>query len=204
MRGLCQVCGREVRTYYAKTCSFACRDELSVPRRAAERAAIRVCTSVPGTRWLALTKGRFVLLDEEDFKFASGLLWYFQEVKPGVGYAARRKRDGIDYLHRVLLGASPEQEVDHRNRDELDCRRSNLRLATSSENNANRRKHDGQNRLIASSLKGVSPIGDRWRAVITFHGRTYQIGTFATELEAAAVYDAEAKKLFGAFAVTNF
>src|SRR6185437_12792771 len=46
------------------------------------------------------------------------------------------------YLHRVLLGITdPTIMVDHIDRDSLNNRRSNLRIATHAENMRNARKH---------------------------------------------------------------
>ena len=43
--------------------------------------------------------------------------------------------------------------IDHKNGDSLDCRRSNLRSASRSENALNARRHDDNK----SGIKGVSP-----------------------------------------------
>jgi hypothetical protein len=89
-------------------------------------------------------------------------------------------------------------EVDHRNGDGGDNRIANLRLATPSENMRNR----PANATNACGLKGVDfiPSRNRWRAKITLHGKTQEIGQFKTKEEAHLAYTARAKVLHGEFA----
>ena len=87
--------------------------------------------------------------------------------------------------------------IDHRDGDPSNNRWDNLRPATISQNNANRRP----NRNNKSGFKGVVQhhIG-RWCARIKKNGRRYHLGSFASPQEAHAAYVAAARKLFGEFA----
>jgi len=101
--------------------------------------------------------GRFtVLIDEEDWDKVKDYKWRID--KPSsrprygpyvVGYNKQLKKEGK--LHRVIMDAPKGVPVDHINRDGLDNRRSNLRLCTHSENQANR-THNYSNK---AGLKGV-------------------------------------------------
>lgn len=103
-------------------------------------------------------------------------------------------------LHRVIFGASPGVQVDHINRDVLDNRRANLRLATRSQNGANR----GLAANNRSGLKGVHLKGGRsWIAQIKVDGAKLHLGCFSTAQEAARAYDDAALTHFGAFAFIN-
>ena len=117
---------------------------------------------------------------------------------------ARRHLHGttaMEYMHRVILGL-PDQFSDHRNGDGLDNRRANLREASHAENNRNRVGIVG----TTSRFKGVSldRRSGRWFACIKYEGRTRSLGHYDDEALAARVYDAEARRVFGDFAYTNF
>jgi len=93
--------------------------------------------------------------------------------------------------------------VDHRNRDKLDNRRSNLRLASRTQNEANKAKRKGK---TSSQYKGVTfskGLKKPWRAVITADKKNYSLGYYHTEAEAAREYNEKAKELFGEFAYLN-
>jgi hypothetical protein len=90
-------------------------------------------------------------------------------------------------------------EVDHRNHNGLDNRRSNLRLATGHQNQGNRRPQGGSPRF-----KGVYLSRSKWVAQIRFGGSKRYLGRFTVEEDAARAYDAAARLIFGEFACTNF
>jgi len=105
-------------------------------------------------------------------------------------------------MHRVILDAPPAVEVDHINRNGLDNRRANLRLATRAENTRNAKL----SRRNTSGFRGVSfdHFSGRWLAIVKSDGKTYRLGAFATPEEAAFAYDFAAAALHGEFASTNF
>jgi hypothetical protein len=205
---VCPVCKTTFVTYYGKSCSYACNGVLNGLRQArlarSRRKKIRIPAPVAGARWIPLTKGKCVLVDADVFDELSPYNWYLNN--HGDGYAARRTRDGIVYLHRVVVRAGPSEQVDHRDLNTLDCRRQNLRIATDQQNNANRRKHAGPNRETSSKYKGVNQPADynKWIACITVNDKTLRVGTFKKEIDAARAYDAAARKYFGEFAFLNF
>ena len=92
--------------------------------------------------------------------------------------------------------------VDHINRDRLDNRRANLRMATNAQNQANVTKRQG----MTSRYKGVSrhTATGRWQARISVEGKQMHLGYFAHEADAARAYDARAREVFGVFAQANF
>ena len=72
----------------------------------------------------------------------------FEKIKPYYWFGYKKKQDGDIYaitnsnnkkiaLHRFIMNAKKEQIVDHINRITTDCRRSNLRFASISENKHN-------------------------------------------------------------------
>jgi hypothetical protein len=158
---------------------------------------------VRGAVWIPLRNRRgavvaYTLIDEENVHLAA-LRWHVAS-----GYAHRWERHAGRqlnvFLHRVILGVPPELECDHINHDRLDNRRSNLRFATRSQNARNVKGRDPQ------KYKGVYLVesANRWRGLITFDGKTYPLGLFATPEAAAFAYDFAAAALHGEFAATNF
>lgn len=91
--------------------------------------------------------------------------------------------------------------IDHVDRDPTNCTRENLRLATVSQNNANRDLPRG-----ASGYVGVYFDRQRgkYRAHIQVEGRKIHLGYFDKPREAAHERDNAARLYFGEFAVLNF
>jgi HNH endonuclease len=95
-----------------------------------------------------------------------------------------------------VYGVLPEQDLDHKNGNAADNTIVNLRLATMSQNCQNKKRY----RNNTSGYKGVSKIGNRWRAVIKDGPNNRHLGCFATPEEAYEVYKQAAQKSFGEFA----
>ena len=106
------------------------------------------------------------------------------------------------YVHRLILNPPPDLLVDHVNGDGLDNRRTNIRVATRSQNNAN------SNIFNPLGYRGVCLVpSGRFKATISDRERAQKsryIGTFDTPSEAARAYDAAALERFGEFARLNF
>lgn len=124
------------------------------------------------------------MIDVEDRELAA-LPWHLSDR----GYV-RRNHDGtpkVIYLHRAIMGleSGDRREVDHRDRNRLDCRRANLRIVTHAMNAQNMSPHKGS----TSSHRGVSwdARNRRWTSKVHVDGRSYFLGRFAHELEAATV-----------------
>lgn len=152
---------------------------------------------------LPLTRGRFTVIDERDEGTVARHRWCFHHK----GYAVRMlPRDGgkqrMAYIHRVILAAPDGSEVDHRNRNTLDNRRSNLRLCTVRQNAQNRRRAV-TNR---SGYRGVhwAKYDRKWKATIRVSGRKQHLGYFVSAEDAARAYDQAALRFFGEFASLNF
>jgi hypothetical protein len=96
------------------------------------------------------------------------------------------------------MGATKGQQIDHKNGDTLDNRRSELRFATNHQNamNSKLRKNN------KSGFKGVSYSAseNRWIANICLHGKCKYLGGFDTREEAHAAYMRAAIEAAGEFA----
>jgi hypothetical protein len=156
------------------------------------------------TKVIELTRGYVTLVDEADFKQLSYFKWYALKGAKGI-YAARRNVPGetpkIILLHRLLLNAPEGIEVDHIDNNSLNNTRSNLRLATKSQNSASTRRFDTNGEVKKS--RGVGFYRGKWTASIKVNGKSIYLGRFITEEAAKAAYDAAARQHFGEFARLN-
>lgn len=157
---------------------------------------------VAGTIWLP--GGYVCFVDPEDVPLVSEFSWV-AKTQRGRQYAHSTRRRGKPrlFLHVLLMGTREGFRIDHIDNDGLNNRRSNLRWATGTQNQANKkRQHNGRSRY-----KGVwfpTKAHPHWRAAVMCNGVRYFLGVFDTEEAAARAYDAKAKELFGEFARVNF
>lgn len=157
---------------------------------------------VTNVKTIALDKGMFALVDDEDFDRLQQYTWHARKAR-STYYAMTPVLTGGRQenvrMHRLIVGAAQGVEVDHRDGAGLNNQKSNLRQATPSQNRCNR----GKTKANTSGYKGVFACGKGWNARITLHGQRYGLGTYPTREQAAAAYDAAASKLHGEFARLN-
>lgn len=134
---------------------------------------------------IELTKGYRAIVDDKDYEWINSFNWYCL----GGKYAVRKtRREGAILMHRLILGASKQEQVDHVNRNGLDNRRANLRLCNSSQNMMNKKpknslsKYKGLSKNNSSSKAG-------WLVQVCKDYKVYNIGVFQSEIEAAKNYD---------------
>lgn len=154
---------------------------------------------------IPLGDGYVALIDDADLPLVSPYQWRAtvqgDADRPRVYAVTGNPRGDANpfiAMHRLIAGTPDGLETDHWNHDTLDNRRINLRVCTSSQNQANRR----MNRNNRSGARGVSWHSGRkkWIATIRVDWRKIWLGRFDTVAEAAAAYEAAAKKYFGDFA----
>jgi hypothetical protein len=169
--------------------------------------------SIPNTIEVPLTKDQVALIDECDRDLLI-YKWCATSSKSrvdGKKYIATRnihtrkevKKQTTIIMHRVILervlGRSllPTERVDHENTNPLDNRRCNLRLATPSQNGANRGKPISN----TSNFKGVTKRKnyDRWHAQIGFKNKRYHLGDYDTPEKAYEAYCKAAIEMYGEF-----
>jgi len=141
--------------------------------------------------------GGAVSVDEQDSWLLEKKKWYVNRK----GYVVRRIGNSLLYLHREILELKKGQETDHRDRNPLNNTRKNLRLATRSQNLANRRKFKNS----SSRFKGVYWRKDirKWCAQVSDGGVVVTLGFFDREEDAAKKYNQMAEKIHGNFAKLN-
>ncbi len=96
---------------------------------------------------------------------------------------------------------NPKIFVDHENHNTLDNCRKNLRTATNSQNQMNRRSQKNS----VSRHKGVHFYKryQRWQSQISYNNKRIQLGYFKYEQDAALAYNEAARKYHGEFAYFN-
>lgn len=159
---------------------------------------------------IPLTKGFVALVDDEDYELLSQVPWCWCN-----GYAVTNARTKIFRemfghlgitttqikMHRLILQAAPDVEVDHEHGLTLDNRRSELRLISNLGNHQN-----ATSRIGRSIYKGVSWSGvcSAWVGAIMAQRKKHHLGYFSDEVTAALAYDRAAHAKHGEFARFNF
>lgn len=155
---------------------------------------------------IPLTRNMVAKVDDSDFNLLSQFKWHAHGKGPFYAGTNLRLPDGsttIVLMHRLILDAPKDFDVDHANRDGLDNRRENLRPCTAPQNIANQERKINPDKT--SKYKGVYRDWgkDYWVAQVRVNGKKIRRG-FKLEIDAARAYDILAKKYFGEFARLNF
>jgi len=159
-------------------------------------------------RKIHLTQNKFALVDPADYPHLSKYKWHLAKAKH-TNYAARWQRTPASnkrkkiWMHRQIAEPPKNLLVDHINHNGLDNRRANLRIATHSQNLANRKK---TTRKTLSKYKGLEfdKTTNKFKARISINSKTIYLGSFKSESDAAKAYDKAAIKYHKQFACLNF
>lgn len=154
---------------------------------------------------LSLTNGLVTKVSAEDHEYLAGFNWG----QSGFGYVVRSTslpdRTVVHhYLHIVILermGFLNFEDGDHRDRDQLNNQRDNLRPCTRTQNLMNR----GLLTSNTTGYKGVSFTSreGKYRAYINYEQKQKHLGYFDCPIEAAKAYNRAAKRFYGEFARLN-
>lgn len=150
----------------------------------------REIKTVGDVAYVPLTRGYVATIDAADVPLVAPHNW--QVEINGVRRYAKRSvmhRDGTwetVKMHRVIMQAPKDREVDHREGDGLDNRRANLRLATTKQNGTNKARRADS----TSGHKGVNlhRKTGKWMARLQAGETRHYLGLFDTPEEAAQAY----------------
>ena len=165
---------------------------------------IQLNKNFPKSKYYMMFKA---LVDDEDFEMLNKFSWCVQQYKD-IYYACteistgrgRSNRKCVK-MHRLIMNAEDGVLVDHRDMNGLNNQRSNLRIATHSQNCSNTKSRPN----TTSNYLGVSwdKYSKKWAVQISVNLKNVKIGRFIFEKEAALAYNKAALKYHGEFARLN-
>jgi hypothetical protein len=134
---------------------------------------------------IELTKGQIALVDDADYEVLSQFNWHVDWSSFTNSFYARRYLSNKRiYMHREILAAKPGQQVDHKNHNTLDNRRSNIRIVDATGNGKNRSTQINNR----SGITGVRLLtaNNKWIAYISENGVRKYLGSFNSFAAAVA------------------
>lgn len=151
---------------------------------------------------IKLTQGKYAIVDDEDFERLNYYNWSLGKTgNTKKEYAKISIKRKTIKMHRLIMNTPQGMDTDHINGNGLDNRKSNLRICTQSQNEANK----GLQKNNTSGFKGVqwNKQYKKWSAKINKNKKSFYVGYFTDKKEAAKAYNTKAKELFGEFARLN-
>lgn len=142
------------------------------------------------------TNGKVFIVDDGDYSMLAGISW--SAMRGGNSFYAI---SGGRSMHRMIMDAKDDDEVDHVDGNGLNNQRVNLRICSHAQNMQNRAKHKNGG---TSQYKGVywDKFEKRFVAQCRIGGKKHR-KRFKNEIDAAKAYNEMAIKLYGEFARLN-
>lgn len=158
-----------------------------------------------GIRLIPLTKNKIAMIDVEDYDIISKYTWCCSDSSYGLTRIKTKNEKTITlYIHKLVIGAEKGETVDHKDRNPLNCCKSNLRKCSPSENSANTSVR--RNKKYTKYF-GVFKHQNSWVASICINYKHFRLGRFPFtpegEILAAKAYNEAAIKYRGEFAHIN-
>jgi HNH endonuclease len=147
-----------------------------------------IAPPIPDKLDIPLTQGQTAFVDKQDYESIAQHKWHARK-DGNTYYAITRNGYGFISMHRLILGlVKGDPEVDHIDGNGLNNTRANLRLATRSQNAANRKSARGY------TIDGASK---RRPYVVRLGGKHARyVGRFATKEEAIAAYKQAKREVY--------
>lgn len=155
-----------------------------------------------------LDKEDYFIIDVEDKEKIEQYYWYYSSSGYVISVTQKNGKQKSIALHRFLLNITDEKLiVDHKTHPhwlekKVDNRKSNLRIATLSQNNMNR----GLDKRNKSGITGVfyNSKTNKWEAILKANGIYYLRKSFFTKEEAIRARKDAEEKYFKDFAYDKY
>src|ERR1035437_7210784 len=138
---------------------------------------------------IKLTQNKYAIVDAKNLKALNNWKWCYH-----LGYAVSNYKKRTVYMHR-LINKTPDGFVtDHRDRNKLNNRESNLRTVTHTQNHLNTKLYNHN----TTRFKGVvwSKRDKKWDAQIQINGKHISLGRFLILSEAIKARKLAEKRFF--------
>lgn len=129
--------------------------------------------------------GEKVLIDYDDDILIKG-----KRIWVDTGYAKLKINGKCVRLHNIILPHKEDLVVDHKNRDKMDCRKSNLKLCTRLENDQNKSLYKNNSTGCPGLFLNKKTL--RFVVYISRYKIKYYLGSFKTKQEAISAYNKKA------------
>lgn len=153
-------------------------------------------------KYLQLSRDMQAVVDDDDFDRVSNFAWHVHPSGSRNILYARGTIGGVKvYLHRFLTRCPANLVVHHIDDDGLNCTRRNMHLVPAAVNTG---FGGGNHGTGESGYRGVTRVGNKWRARIRIDRKDHHIGMFDEAADAARAWDSAAIEAWGLFVKTNF
>jgi hypothetical protein len=150
---------------------------------------------------IPLNRGYEAMVDDEDYDNLMRYKWGAQVHNSNSIYATRSEP-----MQNFLMNPPKGFIIDHKDRNGLNNQKSNLRIATYSQN-VIRPQYNSTGYRGVKKIHSQSKIDrgyQKWGAFLRINGVTLYCGRYDSPQEAALAYDKAAKQYHGEFAILNF
>jgi|DEB0MinimDraft_6_1074348.scaffolds.fasta_scaffold02085_10 hypothetical protein len=138
----------------------------------------------------------YAFVDDDDLQIVAGYTWSLKGVLGSdLKYAQSGTKGRTISMHRLVMAAPAGMVVDHIDGNGLNNRRSNLRIATTRQNNYNR----GASPRGKWGLKGVTFRQDVGKFLSTILSPSFKIGYYRSALQAALAREVVERAVAGEF-----
>jgi exonuclease VII large subunit len=138
-------------------------------------------------------KEKRIIIDLDDIEKIKNLKWSLDSK----GYPTTTINNQKIRMHRLILDLNKHDSlIDHKNKNRLDNRKNNFRIATNSNNEANKKKQKNN----TSGFTGIFNVDNKWGVRIQYYKEKFELGFYKNKDIAISVRLQGEKIIFKNFA----